>query len=68
MADANDRKRDAQHAQNAPRTREPDEKDTRDERTPKPNPPRTVTDGIAAPKFGSAGSGGAEIEPGPEAD
>ena len=33
-----------------------------------PNPPRTKTGPFAAPKFGSAGSGGAEIEPGPERD
>lgn len=33
-----------------------------------PNPPRTTKDGITAPKFGSAGSGGAEIEPGIEKD
>lgn len=33
-----------------------------------PNPPRTTKDGITAPKFGSAGSGGAELEPGPERD
>jgi hypothetical protein len=33
-----------------------------------PNPPRTTTNGITAPKFGSAGSGGAELEPGPERD
>lgn len=32
------------------------------------NPPRTTTDGLTAPKFGSAGSGGAELEPGPERD
>ena len=31
-----------------------------------PNPPRTKTGPFAAPKFGSAGSGGAE--PGPERD
>ena len=29
-------------------------------------PPRTVSGPIAAPKFGSAGSGGAEFEPLPE--
>ncbi|HEU4697998.1 MAG TPA: YHS domain-containing protein [Gemmatimonadales bacterium] len=29
-------------------------------------PPFTTKDGITAPKFGSAGSGGAELEPGPE--
>ncbi len=35
----------------------------------KPNPPFTVTGKhFAAPKFGSAGSGGAEYEPGPERD
>ncbi len=34
-----------------------------------PNPPRTTTGGwFTAPKFGSAGSGGAEFEPGPERD
>lgn len=30
------------------------------------NPPRTTTGKITAPKFGSAGSGGLELEPGPE--
>jgi hypothetical protein len=29
-------------------------------------PPYTKSGGIVAPKFGSAGSGGAEHEPGPE--
>lgn len=33
-----------------------------------PNPPRTTKGKITAPKFGSAGSGGAELEPGPERD
>jgi hypothetical protein len=32
------------------------------------NPPRTTTDGITAPKFGSAGSGGLELEPGLDVD
>lgn len=32
------------------------------------NPPRTTTAKITSPKFGSAGSGGAELEPGPERD
>lgn len=36
--------------------------------TPDSNPPRTTSDGITAPKFGSAGSGGLEYEPGPEKD
>ncbi|MGI8546163.1 MAG: hypothetical protein ACR2M1_02340 [Gemmatimonadaceae bacterium] len=31
-----------------------------------PNPPRTTTGKFTMPKFGSAGSGGAELEPGPE--
>jgi hypothetical protein len=33
-----------------------------------PNPPRTTKGGITAPKFGFSGSGGAELEPGPERD
>jgi hypothetical protein len=37
-----------------------------DDSTLEPNPPRTTKGGITAPKFGSAGSGGAELEPGPE--
>ena len=33
------------------------------------DPPRTTTFGwLTAPKFGAAGSGGAELEPGPERD
>ena len=30
------------------------------------NPPHTTTGFVTAPKFGSAGSGGAELEPGPK--
>ena len=41
---------------------------TEDPRTERPNPPRTTTGGWTSPKFGSAGSGGAELEPGPERD
>jgi hypothetical protein len=34
-----------------------------------PNPPRTTSFGwFTTPKFGSAGGGGAELEPGPERD
>ncbi len=34
-----------------------------------PNPPRTTLFGwFTAPKFGSAGGGGAELDPGPERD
>jgi hypothetical protein len=40
------------------------ETDSRD----KPNPPRTTSGKLTSPKFGSAGSGGAEFEPGPERD
>jgi hypothetical protein len=36
--------------------------------TEQPNPPRTTTGVWTSPKFGSAGSGGAELEPGPERD
>jgi hypothetical protein len=32
------------------------------------NPPHTTRGNFTAPKFGSAGSGGAEFEPGPERD
>jgi hypothetical protein len=34
----------------------------------KANPARTTTGNLTSPKFGSAGSGGAEFEPGPERD
>jgi len=40
------------------------EEDVEDE----PNPPRTTRGIFTAPKFGSAGSGGAEFEPGPGRD
>lgn len=40
--------------------------DEREEAAGDANPPRTTKDGITAPKFGSAGSGGAELEPGPK--
>lgn len=33
-----------------------------------PNPARTTKGNFTAPKFGSAGSGGAELDPGPEGD
>jgi hypothetical protein len=43
---------------------EPEVEESLDE----PNPPRTTRGNFTAPKFGSAGSGGAEFEPGPERD
>jgi len=52
-----ERDRGVDRADNVPR----DERDA-------PNAPRTTTGPITAPKFGSAGSGGAELEPGPERD
>ncbi len=45
---------------------EPEDEETREGREKEPNPPRTTTGPITAPKFGSAGSGGAELEPGPK--
>ncbi|HMI55865.1 MAG TPA: hypothetical protein VK494_06745 [Gemmatimonadaceae bacterium] len=49
---------------------DPDELDSLEEpdRPDEPNPPRTTRGNFTAPKFGSAGSGGAEFEPGPERD
>jgi hypothetical protein len=41
-----------------------DKADSREE----PNPPHTTTGIFTAPKFGAAGSGGLEIEPGLEKD
>ncbi len=37
-----------------------------DQSDKEPNPPHTTTGKVTAPKFGSAGSGGAELEPGPK--
>ena len=51
-----------------PPQQEPDERTVLERDTEEPNPPRTKTGGFVAPKFGSAGSGGAELEPGPERD
>jgi len=50
------------HSNDRPKNRNADRKDDR------PNPPRTTAGKMTAPKFGSAGSGGAELEPGPEQD
>lgn len=36
--------------------------------TSQSNPPWTTTGKVTSPKFGAAGSGGAEYEPGPEGD
>jgi hypothetical protein len=45
-----------------------DERSNERDRTLGINPPRTTTGKMTAPKFGSATSGGGEIEPGPESD
>jgi hypothetical protein len=45
-----------------------DDRTAAENETVHPNPPRTTTGKVTAPKFGSAGSGGAELEPGPERD
>ena len=44
------------------------EEPTKEEIDDEQNPPRTTRGNFTAPKFGSAGSGGAEFEPGPERD
>ena len=50
----------------------PDELESRDAPNPPhkttPNPPHTTTGKFTAPKFGSAGSGGLELEPGLDVD
>jgi hypothetical protein len=60
----------------APNEGTPKDATTRPPRSKKPedlgpdvtpvNPPRTTTGPVTSPKFGSAGSGGAELEPGPK--
>ena len=50
------------------RSRADSPRDPSDDDAIAPNPPRTTKWGITAPKFGSSGSGGAELEPGPERD
>jgi hypothetical protein len=67
----------SRHEAANPERAEPLERDAKKERETKKargsheperdeaNPPRTTTGILTAPKFGSAGSGGAELEPGP---
>jgi len=78
MADERERAPEFPHdtdEENARIGREPDRKSKIEEpRSPDQdqadgvNPPRTTSGGFTSPKFGSAGSGGAEFEPGPERD
>jgi hypothetical protein len=63
--DRNDRDRELRDEQRELRELEARRLD--DERTTEDgeaNPPHTTTGKITSPKFGSAGSGGAELEPG----
>ncbi|HWH53772.1 MAG TPA: hypothetical protein VN651_19625 [Gemmatimonadaceae bacterium] len=67
--DAQDESREIERdAQRAADGEAPDEEIERDRLEPKANPPRTTKGWFTAPKFGSASSGGGEIEPGPEKD
>jgi hypothetical protein len=51
------------------KTKKEDPSDETVDRHAQPNPPRTTTGKFfTAPKFGSAGSGGLEIEPGLDTD
>jgi hypothetical protein len=78
MADERNKGPDIPHGtdeENSRIGREPDSKSKIEEpRNPEQdqadgvNPPRTTSGGITAPKFGAAGGGGAEFEPGPERD
>ena len=52
----------------APATEESKDAKAAKNNKPDSNPPFTTKWGITSPKFGSAGSGGAEDSPGPEAD
>jgi len=59
------------HSRRPPRTTDETDAARIDERgteNGEANPPHTTTGKITSPKFGSAGSGGAELEPGPERD
>jgi hypothetical protein len=51
-----------------PSVRYPRDEDPAEGRRDEGNPQRTTSGGITSPKFGAAGSGGAELEPGPERD
>jgi hypothetical protein len=62
---------DSDSASKAPEASEPtkpSEETEQHEKDTEANPPRTTSKWFTAPKFGSAGSGGAEIEPGIKRD
>jgi hypothetical protein len=58
---ASDRERSNESKKQSARRDDPDSRE-------EPNPPHTTTGIFTAPKFGAAGSGGLEIEPGLEKD
>lgn len=61
-----DHRADASDKKSESRPRDADDANTAAEDL---EPPRTTTDGwLTTPKFGAAGSGGAELEPGPKRD
>jgi hypothetical protein len=64
--ESRDIERDAQRAADSDAS--DDEIEAGDALKRKANPPRTTKGWFTAPKFGSASSGGGEIEPGPEKD
>ena len=68
--DENRQDRDDRHDRDVSRSEPLDASESGDDTAAKdrPNPPRTTTGVWTSPKFGSAGSGGAELEPGPERD
>lgn len=66
MASDRERDRDQRDAEQDVPLETPEHSD--DSAAVRPNPPRTTTHGWTSPKFGSSGSGGAELEPGPERD
>jgi hypothetical protein len=69
MANDRDRDLDARDERDEERNEPLDAAEPSDDSaTERPNPPRTTTGVWTSPKFGSAGSGGAELEPGPERD
>ncbi|MDQ2923942.1 MAG: hypothetical protein M3R43_00005 [Acidobacteriota bacterium] len=61
-----DPKSKARHSP-APATAKPKDPKAAKQNKDESNPPFTTKWGITSPKFGSAGSGGAEDSPGPEA-
>jgi hypothetical protein len=64
----NEQERERELERNREAERQAGERATERDRDLGANPPRTTTGRMTSPKFGSATSGGGEIEPGPERD